>query len=72
MNLAILLFVDVTEPMNDFIGNFPLIVFKLGQQVFVDVLQKNFTYFADFTFQWLIRRHDGFDHKLSLWSFSVT
>ena len=39
--------------INDFIGIFPLIVFKLGQQVFVDVIQKNFTYFADLTFLWV-------------------
>ena len=44
--LAILLFVDVTEPVNDFVGIWPLILFQLGQQVFVDVVQKNFTYFA--------------------------
>ena len=36
--LAILFFVNVTEPMNDFVGIFPLIVFNLGQQVFVNVL----------------------------------
>ena len=36
--LAILRFVDVTEAMNDFVGIFPLIVFELGQQVFIDVL----------------------------------
>ena len=39
--------------INDFIGIFPLIVFKLGQQVFVDVIQKNFTYFASLTFLWV-------------------
>ena len=48
--LAILLFVDVTELMDDFVVIFPLIVFKLGQQVFADALQKNFTYFANSTF----------------------
>ena len=36
--LAILLVVDVAEPMNDFVGICPLIVFKFGTQVFVDVL----------------------------------
>ena len=39
--LAILFFVNVTEPMNDFVGIFPLIVFNLGQQVFVNVLQNS-------------------------------
>ena len=29
---------------------FPVILFKLGQEVFVDVLEKNFTYFVNFTF----------------------
>ena len=51
--LAILLFVDVVELMSDFVGVFPFIVFKLERQVFVDVLQKSFTYFADFTFRWV-------------------
>ena len=39
--LAILFFVNVTEPMNDFVGIFPLIVFNLEQQVFVNVLQNS-------------------------------
>ena len=31
--LAILLFLDAAEPINDFVGIFPLIVFSLGQQI---------------------------------------
>ena len=45
--LAILLCVDVAEPVNEFIDISPKIVFQLGQQVFADVLQKNF---ANLTF----------------------
>ena len=41
---------DVAETMNDFLGIFPLTVFKLGQQVFVDVPLRNFAYFANFPF----------------------
>ena len=37
-DIAILLFVDTAEPMHDFVGIFLLILFMLGQQVFVDVL----------------------------------
>ena len=48
--LAFLLFVDVAVPLLDFVGISPMNVFKLKEQVFVDVLQQNFTYFADFTF----------------------
>ena len=47
--LAILLF-DVAEPVNDFVNISPLMKFQLRQQVFVDALQKNFTYFSDLTF----------------------
>ena len=69
--LAILLFVDVTEPVNDFVGIWPLILFQLGQQVFVDVVQKNFTYFAFSLCDGLIWWHDEFDRNLPLWFFSV-
>ena len=69
--LAILFFVNVTEPMNDFVGIFPLIVFNLGQQVFVMFSKRILLTLPISLFDELISRHDAFDRKLSLWSYSV-
>lgn len=69
--LAILLVVDVAEPVNDFVSIFQLMVFKLGNKSLM-FFKRILLILPISLFDGLIRLHNGFDRKLSLQSFSVT